>query len=160
MHSTSNIQHHDLPLPLALINKHLLSGINTMSSEDNNDTRKSEVHHILIVDDSNTERTHLRKLLESEGYTVSEANSGSKAIEMAASILPDLILMDIIMDGGDGYQACRQLKRNEVTQTIPVIMVSSKNNEVDRKWAMKLGATDYIVKPYNDESLLKRLSEI
>jgi len=62
--------------------------------------------------------------------------------------------------GGDGYQTCRKLKRNDETKDIPIIMVSSKNNEVDRKWALKLGAMDYIVKPYDDAELLQRLRDI
>jgi CheY-like chemotaxis protein len=103
---------------------------------------------------------HLKKLLESAGYVVTEVDSGSKAFEIAKRDAPDLILLDIIMENGDGYQTCRQLKREPETNEIPVIMVSSKHNDVDRKWALKLGALDYIVKPYSDEALIQRLSEI
>ena len=122
---------------------------------------KSEtISKILIAEDSKAEQVQLRRLLEASGYEVAIVNSGNEVLETIESIQPDLILMDIIMDEGDGYQTCRKLKRNDATKHIPVIMVSSKNNEVDKKWAIKLGALDYIVKPYEETQLLQRLSDI
>ena len=131
-----------------------------MSAEIQNAERSGTINKILVAEDSKTEQVHLRQLLESSGYEVKVVESGTEAIESIGSFKPDLILMDIIMEGGDGYQTCRKLKRDDDTKHIPVIMVSSKTNEVDRKWAMKLGALDYIVKPYVDEDLLQRLSEV
>lgn len=122
---------------------------------------KSEtISKILVAEDSKAEQVQLRRLLEASGYEVAIVNSGNEVLETIESIQPDLILMDIIMDEGDGYQTCRKLKRNDATKHIPVIMVSSKNNEVDKKWAIKLGALDYIVKPYEETQLLQRLSDI
>ncbi len=160
MHLTNVSPHQDLPLPMGLIGQLTTPGTPSMSDDKSNYSRSGSIKNILIADDSNTERTHLKKILESAGYVVTEAPSGSKAFELAKSNMPDLILLDIIMDDGDGYQTCRKLKRAPETSDIPVIMVSSKQNDVDRKWALKLGALDYIVKPYNDEDLIQRLSEV
>ena len=160
MHLSNVSSRHDLPLPIGLIGQPTTSGTPSMSADKNNFSRNSKITNILIADDSNTERKHLKKVLESVGYVVTEAESGSKAFELAKSSAPDLILLDIIMDDGDGYQTCRKLKRTPETTEIPVIMVSSKHNDVDRKWALKLGALDYIIKPYSDEALIQRLSEV
>lgn len=113
---------------------------------------------ILIVDDSNTERVNLSHILEQANHQVIAAHSGNEAVEMAAKHQPDLIFMDIIMDNGDGYKACRAIKRNPDTKAIPIIMVSSKNNPVDKRWAEKLGASAYIEKPYTGEEILIQLS--
>ena len=131
-----------------------------MSAIDNTSLQNDHFIKILIADDSKTERAHLRQVLLSGGYEVITANSGKAALEMMNDETPDLVLLDIIMEDGDGYQTCRTLKKNPITRDIPVVMVSSKSNEVDRKWAMKLGASDYITKPYNDDELLQRLSAL
>lgn len=158
MHLSDVMPHHDLPL--GLMSQLTKLGTPSMSTDKNNSSKNDAINNILIADDSNTERMHLKKILESVGYVVTEAVSGSNAFEKAKTSPPDLILLDIIMEDGDGYQACRQLKRAPETNEIPVIMISSKRNDVDRKWALKLGALDYIVKPYNDVALIQRLSEI
>jgi len=131
-----------------------------MSAEIQSATKSETISKILVAEDSKTEQVHLRQLLESSGYEVEVVESGAAVLEKIEDFKPDLILMDIIMEGGDGYQTCRKLKRIDDAKDIPIIMVSSKSNEVDRKWAMKLGALDYIVKPYVDAELLKRLSEV
>jgi twitching motility two-component system response regulator PilH len=136
------------------------SGTTKMSAEIQRAAKSETINKILVAEDSKTEQVHLRQPLESSGYEVKIVESGTEVIQSLDNFKPDLILMDIIMEGGDGYQACRKLKRNDDTKDIPVIMVSSKNNEVDRKWALKLGALDYIVKPYVDADLLQRLSEV
>ncbi|RVU86678.1 response regulator [Leucothrix sargassi] len=115
---------------------------------------------VLIADDSKTERAHLRQVLLSGGYEVVTADSGKAALELINTETPDVVLLDIIMENGDGYQTCRKLKKDPSTKDIPVVMVTSKTNDVDRKWAMKLGASDYITKPYNDDELLQRLSAL
>lgn len=122
--------------------------------------KSDSVNNILVAEDSKTEQLHLQQLLEASGYTVTVVESGKAALESISNSKPDLILMDIIMEGGDGYQACRKIKRGDDTKDIPIIMISSKSNEVDRKWALKLGALDYIVKPYADAELIQRLSDI
>lgn len=120
----------------------------------------SAISKVLIADDSNTERLNLKQILESAGYEVIAASSGNEAKALAESQSPDLIMLDIIMEDGDGYQACRALKRNPATQAIPVIMVSSKSNPVDKQWAQKLGANAYIVKPYKDEDVLQQIASL
>lgn len=118
------------------------------------------IRKILIADDSATERANLTRILETAGYQVVPTQSGNEAKSLAESQLPDLIMLDIIMEDGDGYQACRALKRNPATQAIPVIMISSKSNPVDKQWAQKLGANAYIVKPYKDEDVLREIAAL
>ncbi|MCK5919047.1 MAG: response regulator [Cocleimonas sp.] len=112
------------------------------------------IKNALIADDSATDRKHLSLLLEELGLNVTAVNSGNEAITTAESILPDVILLDVIMENGDGYHACRAIKRNEATRNIPVIIVSSKSNPVDKMWAEKLGASAYITKPFTNNDLL------
>lgn len=118
------------------------------------------IRKILIADDSNTERLNLTRILEAAGYQVIAAQSGNEAKELAATQQPDLIMLDIIMEDGDGYQACRAIKRNPDTQAIPVIMISSKSNPVDMQWAQKLGANAYIIKPYKDTDVLQQIAAL
>jgi CheY-like chemotaxis protein len=122
--------------------------------------RASTIRKILIADDSSTERLNLGHILEGAGYTVITAASGNEAKTLAETQQPDLIMLDIIMDDGDGYQACRALRRNPATQTIPIIMVSSKSNPVDKQWAEKLGANAYIVKPYKSDDVLQQIAAL
>lgn len=131
-----------------------------MSAVNNTSEQSDSIIKILIADDSKTERAHLRQVLLSGGYEVITADSGKAALELMDAESPDLVLLDIIMENGDGYQTCRSLKRNPDTKHIPVVMISSKSNDVDRKWAMKLGASDYITKPYDDDELLQRLTDL
>ncbi len=112
---------------------------------------------ILIADDSETQLMHLKSILESAGYQIITTNSGNKAIELSAKIKPDVIMLDIVMDDGDGYKACRTIKKNPDLVNTPVIMVSSKANPVDKQWARQLGASDYIVKPYENSEVLDKL---
>ncbi len=119
-----------------------------------------KIQTILVADDSLTERTHLTRILETAGYTVIGATSGNEAAAMAEEHQPDLVFLDIIMEDGDGYRACRTIRRNEITRHIPVIMVSSKSNPVDKKWAEKQGATAYVVKPYADKEIIQALKAV
>ena len=115
---------------------------------------------VLVADDSLTERANLSRIIQAAGYSVVTASSGNEAIELAVKYQPIAVFLDIIMDDGDGYKACRGIKRNTTTAGIPVIMVSSKTNAVDQKWAEKLGADSYVVKPYADSDILQRLESI
>jgi len=115
------------------------------------------IQTVLIADDSDTQLAHLKAILEEAGYTTITATSGNKAVELSESMKPDLIMLDIVMDDGDGYKACRNIKKNPSLSDIPVIMVSSKSNPVDKQWARQLGAADYIVKPYETNELLEKL---
>jgi twitching motility two-component system response regulator PilH len=109
---------------------------------------------ILIVEDSQTERQVLRKMLERGGHLVIAATDGVEGIAMARQNNPELILMDVVMPGQNGFQTTRQLSRDPATQHIPIIIVTTKDQETDRVWAKRQGASDYLVKPVKEEELL------
>jgi twitching motility two-component system response regulator PilH len=111
---------------------------------------------ILIVDDSPTEVFQMTKALENAGFRVEVAADGEEALRKAREMQPDLILMDIVMPGMDGFRATRALSNDPATRSIPVIMVSSKSQESDRVWGMRQGAVDFIVKPVTPAQLLEK----
>ena len=111
---------------------------------------------ILIVDDSPTEVFQMRKMLENHGFETEAAADGAEGIRKAREIRPDLILMDIVMPGVDGFRATRMLAADPATRKIPVIMVSSKGQESDRTWGMRQGAVDYLVKPVKSAQLVEK----
>lgn len=111
---------------------------------------------ILIVDDSPTEVHVIRKALEKHGYQTAAAADGAEGIRLAKQIKPDLIFMDIVMPGVNGFQATRTLANDPETKRIPVIMVTSKSQETDRIWGMRQGAVDYLVKPVTPEKLVAK----
>ncbi|MEW5787021.1 MAG: response regulator [Pseudomonadota bacterium] len=115
------------------------------------------VKRVLIVDDSPTERYFLTDLLRKQGYDVLSAESGEQGIAVAKAEKPDLILMDVVMPGLNGFQATRQLSRAPETQGIPVIMCTSKGLETDRVWGLRQGAVDYIVKPVVLDELMTKI---
>ncbi|MCG5514748.1 MULTISPECIES: response regulator [Ectothiorhodospira] len=115
---------------------------------------------ILVVDDSPTELHVIKTMLGKHGYEVSTASSGEDGMAKARETLPDLILMDVVMPGLNGFQATRQLSQDAATAKIPVIVVTTKDQETDRVWAMRQGARDYIVKPVKEKDLLERLKDI
>ncbi len=115
---------------------------------------------ILIVDDSPTEIHVLRKMLEKNGFEVLEAGSGAEGIEISKRIRPDLVLMDVVMPGLNGFQATRQLTRDADTAEIPVIIVTTKNQETDRVWGMRQGAKDFLTKPVSEKILLEKIEQI
>jgi twitching motility two-component system response regulator PilH len=115
------------------------------------------VQNILVVDDSATERYFLVELLSKRGYHVTTAENGDEAVQKAQSSHPDLILMDVVMPGLNGFQATRQLSKNDATRNIPVFMCTTKGQETDRIWGMRQGATDYLVKPVNPDELLTKI---
>ena len=118
------------------------------------------VKTILVVDDSPTERHVLVELLTKNGYKVITAENGEEGVEKATKELPDLILMDVVMPGLNGYQATRTLTRDDATKHIPVIVCTSKGQETDRIWGLRQGALDYIVKPINGEDLLSKIAAL
>ena len=113
---------------------------------------------ILVVDDSPTHVAMLRQALERADYRVSVAATGRQALQVTREIGPDLLLMDVMMPDMKGYQATRKLTRSQVTAHIPVILSSSKNQESDRVWGLRQGAVDYIVKPFEELDLLRRVA--
>jgi twitching motility two-component system response regulator PilH len=115
---------------------------------------------ILIIDDSPTDTKVFSSVLERNGFTVLAAGSGEDGVEMARAELPDLILMDVILPGMNGFQATRALSRDTATQHIPIIIVSTKNMETDRVWGLRQGAKDYLVKPPSERELINRINAL
>ena len=111
---------------------------------------------VLIVDDSPTDVHVMQKALEQNGFQTASAADGSEAIRKARELHPDLILMDIVMPGLNGFQATRELASDPETRTIPVIMVTSKSQESDRVWGLRQGAVDYLVKPVASDQLVRK----
>ena len=109
---------------------------------------------ILIVDDSPTEQHVFSKALERQGYDTVVANDGEEALAMAEEVRPDVIVMDVVMPGMNGFQATRRLSRNPATAEIPVVIVSGKGQETDRIWGLRQGAAQYLVKPVKSEELV------
>jgi twitching motility two-component system response regulator PilH len=118
------------------------------------------IRKILVVDDSPTERYVLNELLTSKGYQVITAENGEEGIAKARSELPDLILMDVVMPGLNGYQATRTLTRDPATRSIPVIVCTTKGQETDKIWGLRQGAHDYMVKPVNGQELLAKIAAL
>jgi twitching motility two-component system response regulator PilH len=118
------------------------------------------VKKVLIVDDSPTERHVLTEILQKAGFSVVIAESGEQAIDVARQEVPDLILMDVVMPGMNGYQATRTITRDEITRHIPVFMCTSKGQETDKIWGMRQGARDYLVKPIDGAMLLGKISAL
>jgi twitching motility two-component system response regulator PilH len=115
------------------------------------------LHKILVVDDSATERFFFAELLSRNGYDVVTAENGAEALTKAKSEQPDLILMDVVMPGQNGFQVTRTISRDPGTAHIPIIICSSKSQETDRYWGMKQGARDYVVKPVDPKDLLSKI---
>jgi twitching motility two-component system response regulator PilH len=118
------------------------------------------VKKILVVDDSPTDRQYLLETLAKKGYQVVTAENGEDAIVKSKVELPDLILMDVVMPGLNGYQATRQITRDDATKHIPVIMCTSKGADTDRIWGMRQGANDYLVKPVDPAQLLAKIAQL
>lgn len=116
--------------------------------------------HVLIIDDSPTELHVFRQMLLNNDIEVSVAKNGDEGIEKAIEIKPDCILMDVVMPGKNGFQATRDLSRNPVTSSIPVIIITTKDQETDKIWGMRQGAKDYIVKPANERDLIERINKV
>jgi twitching motility two-component system response regulator PilH len=115
---------------------------------------------ILIVDDSPTELHVLTKILKQGGHEPLTAVDGEAGIAAAQAQAPDAILMDVVMPGINGFQATRKLSRNPKTQHIPVLMVTTKDQDTDREWGMRQGAKGYLVKPVDGRELLQKLGEL
>lgn len=118
------------------------------------------IKKILVVDDSPTERFALTEALTKNGYEVVTAENGEEAVIKSKAELPDLILMDVVMPGMNGYQATRTISRDDATKGLPIIICTTKGQETDRIWGMRQGAHDYIVKPVNHTELLERIQKL
>jgi twitching motility two-component system response regulator PilH len=115
---------------------------------------------ILVVDDSPTDLYFLSEILRKEGHEVIPAVSGEEAVAKAKSDRPDVVLMDVVMPGMNGFQATRQIARGEETKHIPVIICTSKSQESDKVWGLRQGARDYLVKPIKPADLIEKISAL
>ena len=118
------------------------------------------IKKILIVDDSPTERHVLNDLLTKAGYDVVASDNGEDAIQKAKQLRPDLILMDVVMPGLNGFQATRAISRDPETKSIPIILCTSKSQETDKIWGLRQGARDYIVKPVDRDELIAKINSV
>lgn len=115
---------------------------------------------IMVVDDSPTERFFIADLLAKRGYVVVTAESGVEALAKIRVERPSLVVMDVVMPGASGFQVVRTLTRDPETQSIPVILCTSKSNETDRIWGLRQGARDYVVKPIKPDELLAKIADL
>lgn len=115
--------------------------------------------HVLIIDDSPTEIHVFKTILQKHQMQVSVAENGEEGIAKALELKPDCILMDVVMPGKNGFQATRDLARNPQTAQIPIIIVTTKDQETDKIWGMRQGASDYLVKPVREPDLLQSISK-
>ena len=115
---------------------------------------------ILVVDDSPTERFFLTDLLTKSGYEVLTAENGDDALAKIRLERPALVVMDVVMPGSSGFQITRALNRDPATQSIPVILCTSKSTETDRIWGLRQGARDYVTKPVDAIELLAKIAEL
>jgi len=115
---------------------------------------------VLIIDDSPTELHLFQNMLEKAGFETLVADSGEEGIHKAVTARPDCILMDVVMPGMNGFQATRRLTKDPATANIPVIMITTKDQETDKIWGMRQGAVDYLVKPVADKDLVAKIRSV
>ena len=118
------------------------------------------IKKILIVDDSPTERQYLNEILVKGGFEVVTSDSGEDALAKAKMLKPDLILMDVVMPGMNGFQATRAITRDAATKDIPVLICTTKSQETDKIWGLRQGAADYMVKPVQPDELLAKIASM
>ena len=113
---------------------------------------------VLIVDDSPTETYKFKETLEKHGFEIISADNGADGVAVARQEQPDVVLMDVVMPGLNGFQATRQLSKGEDTKHIPVIIVTTKDQETDKVWGRRQGATDYLTKPVDEAVLIDTIN--
>jgi len=116
--------------------------------------------HVVIIDDSPTDLYVLQKILERNGYQVSTAKNAEEGLALVKSVKPALVLMDVVMPGINGFQATRQMSKDPETASIPVIMVTTKDQQTDRIWGMRQGAKEYLTKPVDEAKLLSVVKSV
>ena len=115
---------------------------------------------ILIIDDSPTELHLFQGMLEKAGFETLVADSGEEGVRQAEASRPDCILMDVVMPGMNGFQATRKITQDPRTSSIPVIMITTKDQETDKIWGMRQGAVEYIVKPIGQKELVGKINSV
>jgi twitching motility two-component system response regulator PilH len=118
------------------------------------------IRTVMVVDDSDTDRHFVTEILANAGYQVVAVTSAEAARARIREARPDLVLMDILMPGQDGYQAIRELTRSEETRDIPIFICSSKTSPSDRVWGLRQGARDYVTKPVQADDLLRKITAL
>ncbi len=115
---------------------------------------------VLIIDDSPTELHLFQNMLERNGFDTLVADNGEEGLRTARASRPDCILMDVVMPGMNGFQATRKLTQDPATSTIPVIMITTKDQETDKIWGMRQGAVEYLVKPVAEKELVSMIHSV
>ena len=118
------------------------------------------IQNILVVEDSPTDRQYITDILAKSGYKVTSVDNAEEAIARIKQAKPDLVLMDVVLPGQNGFQATRELSKNEATKNIPVILITTKSQETDKVWGMRQGAKDYVVKPVKPADLLAKIAAL
>ncbi len=118
------------------------------------------IQTVLVVDDSKTEQMHISEILKKNGIQVQTASNAEECMQRLSEVKPDLILMDVVMPGQNGFQLTRAITRNPAYADLPIIMCTSKNQETDRVWAMRQGARDYVTKPVQEALLMEKIRAV
>jgi len=118
------------------------------------------IKNVLVVDDSPTDTHVLTEMLTKNGYSVITASSGEEGIETARAQRPDLVIMDVVMPGMSGFEATRAIAKDKETGGIPVIICTTKDQETDKAWGLRQGASDYVVKPVQEAELMSKIGAI
>ncbi len=116
--------------------------------------------YILVVDDERMNREMLETYLTMAGYRVGLANSGERALSMVASQPPDLVMLDVHLEGMDGFEVCRYLRAGEPTRDTPVLMLTAFESNEDKRQAVEVGATGFVIKPYDVQALLAQVAAL
>ncbi len=115
---------------------------------------------VLVVEDTPSEMELINSYLKESGYSVINASDAKEALDKANQLKPDVVITDVVMPGMSGFELCRSLKKNPGTEKLPIIVCSSKNQELDRLWAMKQGADAYVTKPFNRDDIVKAVKSV
>ncbi len=115
---------------------------------------------VLIVEDSLSELELMSHYLDNGDYKIVKSTGAKEAFDIALKDSIDVIVSDVVMPEMSGFELCRQLKRNSVTQKLPIILCTSKNQEIDKLWGMKQGASAYLTKPYTREQLIETIQSV
>lgn len=115
---------------------------------------------VLVVEDTASEMELITSYLRESGYTVISATDAQEALNKVSLFKPDVVVTDVVMPGMSGFELCRSLKKNPETEKLPVVVCSSKNQEIDRLWAMKQGADAYVTKPFKQEDIVKAVRSV
>ena len=115
---------------------------------------------VLVVEDTASELELIAMYLTEDGYTVIRSQDAKDALEKAITMQPDVVLTDVVMPGMSGFELCRTLKKNENTKQLPVVVCTSKNQELDRLWGMKQGVDVYVTKPFSRDELIRAVKSV